>query len=74
MNLYIKNKIKSKIVIVYIKKNVHIVNNFKIKILINIDIMCLKKIIVDFQTQKLMIKNCKITIFIICISIEFKVN
>ena len=60
--------------IAHIKKNVYIIDNLKIKTLIDIDIMCSKKMIINLQTRKLIIDNCDITTFITYTFIDFKVN
>ena len=56
------------------KKNMHMINNFHVKILINIDIICSKKITINLKTRKLIIDNCNITIFITCTFVDFKIN
>ena len=74
LNIYLKKKFKKKSLIVYIKIYIYIINNLRIKILININIICSKKITTNLQTRKLIIKNCKMIIFIIFISINFQIN
>ena len=74
LNFYLKNKFKKKISIIYIKKNMYIINNLKIKILIDIDIIYSKKITTNLQTRKLIIDNCDISTSIIYILVDFKVN
>ena len=74
LNFYLKNKFKKNFSIIYIKKNVHVINNLKIKILINIDIICSKKMTTNLQTRKLIIDNYDISTSIICIFVDFKIN
>ena len=74
LNIYFENKLKKKSIIVYVKKNVHVINNLRVKILINIDIICSKKIIINLRTRKFIIDNCDIMIFITCTFVDFKIN
>ena len=74
LDFYIDDKIKNKSIIVYIKRDVHIVDNLKIKMLIDSDIICSKKMIVDLQKRKVTIVNCDLTISIICTSTTSRVN
>jgi len=58
-----ENKINNKI-IVYIRYEVHLINNLKTKFLININILKLKQVIIDILNQKLRFEFCKrISIF-----------
>ena len=50
------------------------INNFRVKILIDIDIICSKKITTNLQIRKLIINNCDITTSITCTLIDFKIN
>ena len=74
LDFYIDDKIKNKSIIVHIKRDVHIVDNLKIKILIDFDIICSKEMIVDLQKWKFTIVNCDLTISIICTSTTSRVN
>ena len=49
-------------------------NNLKTKMLIDMNIICSKKIIVDLQKQQLTIKNCNFKTSIKCTSTELKIN
>ena len=49
-------------------------NNLRVKILIDIDIIYSKKITINLQTRKLIINNCNIMTFITCTFIDFKIN
>ena len=48
LDFYIESKIKKKFVIGHLKRNVHIMNDLKTKMLIDINIICSKIIIVNF--------------------------
>ena len=50
------------------------IDNLKIKILIDIDIMCSKNITINLQTRKLIINNYNITTFITYTFVNFKIN
>ena len=56
-NVYIFNVFKKRKLINHIHKKIHIINNFKIKILINIDIFEFKYININMIEKKLLIKN-----------------
>ena len=73
-DFYIENKINDKFVIVRLKRNVHIMNDFKTKMLIDMNIIYFEKMIVDLQKQQLIIKSCNFMTLIKCTSIEFKIN
>ena len=73
-DFYIENKINDKFVIARLKRDVHIMNDFKTKMLIDINIICFKKMIVDLQKQQLIIKSCNFITLIKCTSTEFKIN
>ena len=53
-----ENKNSNK-VIAYICYEVYLINNFKTKFLININILELKQIIIDILSRKLKFKSCK---------------
>ena len=74
LNIYLKNKLKKNSSIVYIKRNVYIINNLKIKMLIDIDIICSKNITTNLQIRNLIINNYNITTFITCTFVDFKIN
>ena len=74
LNIYLKNKLKKKTIYCLYKKNVYVINNFRVKILIDIDIMYSKKMTTNLQTRKLIIDDCDMTTFITCTFINFKIN
>ena len=74
LNIYLKNKFKKNNLLFILKKNVYMINNFRIKILININITYSKKIMTNLQIRKLIINNCDITTSITYTSINFKIN
>ena len=51
LNFYLKSKFKKKFSIIHIKKKMYMINNLWIKILIDIDIMCSKKMTTNLQTR-----------------------
>lgn len=59
MNLYIKSNINDKEFIAYIRREVHIVNNLKIKLLLDMNIMTSKRIIINLDTKQLTFNNCR---------------
>ena len=74
LTIHLNDKFKKKSLISHIKKNVHVINNLKIKILIDIDIIYSKNITISLQTHKFIINNYDILILIIYILVEFKIN
>ena len=50
------------------------INNFRVKILIDIDIICSKKITINLQIRKLIIDNCDMITFITCTFVDLKIN
>ena len=85
VNLYLKDKLKKKTFIVHIKRDVHVVdnlrvkmlidtNNLRVKMLIDTNIMCSEKMIVNLQIRKFIIDNCNMTTSIICTFIDLKIN
>jgi hypothetical protein len=74
LNLYIDEKIKNKSIIVHIKRDVHIIDDLKIKMLIDFDIIYSKKMTIDLKKKKFIIINCDLTISITCTSTIFRIN
>ena len=70
--MYVKNLINNQFVVAYLQRKIHIVNNLKIKLLLNINVINSKKILVDMNQQKLIIKNCQK--FIVKLKITIKDN
>ena len=52
------NKINSSIIVV-ITRQIHLINDLKIEIFVNNDIMTSKKILLNFDRQKIRIENCR---------------
>ena len=50
------------------------INNLRVKILIDINIICSKKITTNLHTRKLIIDNYNMTNFITCMFVNFKIN
>jgi len=61
-NLYILNRKNKKNVIAYIRCEVHLIDNLKINMFIDNDIIKLEDIIIDVKKRKVHINNCDIII------------
>ena len=59
IKIFINEIITIKIIIIIIIIKVHFILNFKMNILININIIIFQKLCINFKRQKLMIKSCK---------------
>ncbi len=57
--MYLQGKIDDKIVVAHFCQEVHVVRNLKAKLLLKINIIDLKRIIVDANKRKLIIKSCR---------------
>ena len=64
----------NKSIIVYFQREIYFVNNFSIKILIDVDIIMFEQIILKVEKQKLTIKNCDVTINLNIKFKNFRVN
>ena len=70
LNFYIHDKKTDDIfVITHFKKEIHIIDDFKTKMLIDMNIMKSKKIILNFANKRLTMKNCEIIAFL---NVKFK--
>ena len=58
LNIYIKDYICNKKSIAYICRKIYIVDNFKIKLLLNINIITSKQIIVNLNIKQLILNSC----------------
>ncbi len=56
--MYLQNKIDDKIVVAYFCRKVYVVRNLRAKLLLRMNIIDLKRIIVDANRRKLIIKSC----------------
>ena len=74
VDLYLKSKLKGKTFIAHIKRDVHVVDNLRAKMLIGTNIMCPEGMIANLQTRKLIIDSCNMTTPIICTLIDFRIN
>ena len=74
VDLYLEGKLKGKTFIAHIKRDVHVVDNLRAKMLIGTDIMCSERMIVNLQTRKLIIDSCNMTTSIICTFTGFRIN
>ena len=70
LDLYIPKIFNSKKAIDHIRREIHIVDNFKTKMLIEIDIFESKRIQIDIDDEKLFIKSCNNLIIDIIIKIK----
>ena len=59
-----ENKVGNK-VIAYIRYEIHLINNLKMKFLISINILKSKQVIIDILSRKLRFKSCE-KISILC--------
>jgi len=59
LNIYIKSYLKEKSVVIYIRQKIYVVNYLKIKMLLEINIIIFKRIIVNLNSKKLTINNCR---------------
>ncbi len=59
LSMYLQGKINDKIVVAHFCQEVHVVRNLKTKLLLEINIIGLERIIVDANRQKLIIKSCR---------------
>ena len=65
LDFYFKKKCHEENVIIYVKTKFHLVNDLKIKILINMNVMNSEQMIFNFDSNSLMISICqKMKIFI----------
>jgi len=58
LDMYIKNNIHNKKFIVYICREIYIVNNLKTKLLFYINIIILERIIVNLNIKQFTIDSC----------------
>ena len=65
LDFYIHDKkIDDIFVITHFKRKIHIINDFKTKMLIDMNIMKSKKIILNFANKRLTVKSCEIIVFL----------
>ena len=57
--MYVKKQIDNQIVVVYFQREIHVIDNFKAKLLLKINVINSKRIIVDLNRRQLFIKNCQ---------------
>jgi len=58
LNIYIKDYICDKKFVAHICRKIYIVNNLKIKLLLNINIIIFKQIIVNFDIKQFTLNSC----------------
>ena len=58
LDIYIENEIDEQKRIAHIKRETYIIDNLKIKMLVEINIIASKRIIVNIDAHKLIINNC----------------
>ena len=54
----------NKFVKTFIERKIHFIKNFKINMFIDNDIIVFKSILIDFKKQKIIVRNCDVTIFL----------
>jgi len=59
LNIYIKDYICNRESIAHICREIYIVNNLKIKLLFNINIITFKQIIVNLNIKQFTLNNCR---------------
>ena len=57
INLYISNIIKEKPLLVYLRREIYIIDDLKIKILIRVNILSFKRILINVGEKKLLIRS-----------------
>ena len=57
--MYVKKQIDDQFIVVHFRRKIHVINNLKIKLLLEINVMNSKRIIVDLNQRLLLIKNCQ---------------
>ena len=63
LNFYVFDVTKNdKLVTTYFQREIHLVDQSSIKILIDVDIIMLEQMILNVERQKLTIKNCDVTV------------
>ena len=72
LNLYIQGYINKLSAIAHLTKEVHLVNNLKVKMLMSTNILVIKGAVVDLSWQKMFLSACKN--IVISIQISFKGN
>ena len=74
-NLYIEeHDVVNQSAIAHIQQKTHIVNNLRVKILIDSDVISSKNMIINMLTKKLFIESCEIIFLLICTSFKTHVN
>ena len=59
MNIYLSDKYIIKLILIYFWKEIYIINKFKVNIFIKVNILKLKKTLINFKRKKLIIKYYK---------------
>ena len=57
--IYVKKQIDDQFVVVYFRRKMHMINNFKIKLLLKINVMSSKRMMIDLNQRQFIIKNCQ---------------
>ena len=66
LDFYIKEKkVDETLIIIHFKREMHIVDDFKTDLLIDINVIKLKVIIADFNNKNVIIKNCGVIVSLI---------
>ena len=59
MDLYIKGKVEDKDAVAHLRREVHVVDNLKAKLLLGMDVMVPERMIVNLDLKKLTVGSCK---------------
>ena len=57
--MYVKKQIDDQFVVVHFRREIHVINNLKIKLLLKINVINSKRIMIDLNQRQLFIKNCQ---------------
>ena len=60
---FININIDNKFIKIFIERKIHFIKIFKINMFIDNDIIIFKNILIDFKKQKIIVRNCDVTIF-----------
>lgn len=72
MNMYIKNKINNKNAMIYICEEIYMMNNLKIKMFFEMNVIIFERIIMNLNKRMLIVNSCQK--FIIVFKITTKNN
>ena len=59
LSMYVKKQIDDQFIVAHFRREIHVINNLKIKLLLKINVMSSKRIIIDLNQRQFFIKNCQ---------------